>query len=436
MKQKAVCLGFVFLLGLAPIAGAANGSLKVTSFPSGAEVWVDGAFTGKFTPMSVSLSEGDHDVTVQIPGSGWNPDHRTITITPGNNDLSVTLLPNLTEGPPGPQGDPGPPGPPGPPSDHHIDVRSTAVGRFALASGTSGPGNTAVGFWALRNESSEYGYNTAVGSVALYSNTTGFGNVAVGPEALKNNTSGQNNTAVGSAALRYNLGIYNTAVGETALDFNTSGDRNTAVGQYALRFSVAGNENIAIGSRAGSDLGYAVSSPTTSMSNNIFIGNEGLEGDQQDTIRIGQAQSRTFLAGIRGTATGMADAVTVMIDSSGQLGTVSSSERFKREIARMGKASSSLHALRPVVFKYRRQPVAGSQPLQFGLIAEEVADAMPELVVYDQQGRPEAVKYHLLAPLLLNEVQKQHRQLRAQWFLISGMVMTGLVLAVGRRRLG
>jgi hypothetical protein len=94
-------------------AAAQSGSLKVTSFPSGALVVVDGASTGKVTPMSVGLPLGDHTVTVSLPGSGWNPDTRTVTIAAGNNDLSVTLLPTLTQGPPGPQGIPGPPGPQG-----------------------------------------------------------------------------------------------------------------------------------------------------------------------------------------------------------------------------------------------------------------------------------------------------------------------------------
>lgn len=88
-------------------ASAQSGSLKVTSFPSGAVVVVDGASTGKVTPMSISLPVGDHTVTVTIPNSGWNPDTRTVTIASGNNDLSVTLLPTLTtgpQGPPGPQG--------------------------------------------------------------------------------------------------------------------------------------------------------------------------------------------------------------------------------------------------------------------------------------------------------------------------------------------
>ena len=88
-------------------AEAQNGALKVTSFPSGAKVTIDGTDTGKTTPMSISLTLGDHTVVVSIPNSGWNPDTRTVTIVSGNNDLSVTLLPILTVGPPGPKGDKG-----------------------------------------------------------------------------------------------------------------------------------------------------------------------------------------------------------------------------------------------------------------------------------------------------------------------------------------
>ncbi len=111
---RAVRLVVVFVLAASSVVWAASGSLKVTSFPSGAQVWIDGVNTGKVTPMSVSLVEGDHAVTVQLPNSGWNPDTRTVTIVAGNNDLSVTLLPMVTQGPPGPQGQQGEPGIQGP----------------------------------------------------------------------------------------------------------------------------------------------------------------------------------------------------------------------------------------------------------------------------------------------------------------------------------
>src|SRR5688572_15457563 len=96
-------------------AAAQSGALKVTSFPTGAAVIIDGVPTGKVTPMSVSLSIGDHLVAVSIPNSGWQTDIRTVTIASGNNDLSVTLLPILTAGPQGPKGDTGAAGPQGPP---------------------------------------------------------------------------------------------------------------------------------------------------------------------------------------------------------------------------------------------------------------------------------------------------------------------------------
>jgi hypothetical protein len=124
MNKFAFLLAVLLLWPTAVLAQSSNGALKVTSFPSGAQVIVDGVNTGKTTPMSISLGVGDHSVTVSIPNSGWNPDTRTVTIVSGNNDLSVTLLPALTIGPQGPEGqqgpqgqkgDPGPPGPAGPP---------------------------------------------------------------------------------------------------------------------------------------------------------------------------------------------------------------------------------------------------------------------------------------------------------------------------------
>src|SRR5262249_44290825 len=99
---------------------AQNGSLKITSFPSGANVTIDGANTGKTTPANITLSVGNHTVVLSIPNSGWNPDSRTVTIIGGSNDLSVTLLPiSLTgpkgeTGPQGPKGETGDQGPAGP----------------------------------------------------------------------------------------------------------------------------------------------------------------------------------------------------------------------------------------------------------------------------------------------------------------------------------
>ncbi|MGZ5385667.1 MAG: tail fiber domain-containing protein, partial [Acidimicrobiia bacterium] len=170
--------------------------------------------------------------------------------------------------------------------------------------------------------------------------------------------------------------------------------------------------NIAVGSSAGSTL-------TTGVGN-IDIGNPGIAGESS-TIRIGSVQTRAFLAGVRGRTTGVADGLTVLIDSNGQLGTVSSSARVKRDIAGMGEQSSALMKLRPVSFFYRSDAVGIRQ---YGLIAEEVAEVMPELVQFSPAGEAETVRYHFLAPLLLNQVQKQNRQIEEQQKTIDALNTT------------
>lgn len=125
-------------------------------------------------------------------------------------------------------------------------------------------------------------------------------------------------------------------------------------------------------------------------------------------------QTRFFVTGIRGITTGNNDAIPVVIDSNGQLGTVNSSGRFKEDIRDMGTASSDLLRLRPVTFRYQKPFADGSKPIQYGLIAEEVAEVYPDLVARSANGQIESVKYQVLDSMLLNELQKEHAQLQRQ----------------------
>jgi hypothetical protein len=153
---------------------------------------------------------------------------------------------------------------------------------------------------------------------------------------------------------------------------------------------------------------------STIGNDNIYIGHLGAAAEE-NTIRIGQTvQTRAFIDGIFGTSTGVNDAVAVMVDSAGQLGTVSSSARYKQDIHDMGAASERLMHLRPVTFRYKQALKDGSQPLQYGLVAEEVAETFPELSAYGANGQIETVKYHVLPAILLNEVQRQQREISAQ----------------------
>jgi len=306
---------------------------------------------------------------------------------------------------------------------HDIGTNNTALGRSALASNTTGSSNTAMGTSALSgnttgNFNAALGrdallsntagsFNTALGYFALASNTTGGSNTALGLQALSQNTAGTTNTALGASALSQNtIGIQNTALGTNALFNNITGDTNTALGTVALYSNTTGGGNVAIGNGAGFW--------PTAASNSIFIGNQGLVADTA-TIKVGTqgTQNTAFIAGISGVA--VANSAAVLIDTStGQLGTISSSRRYKQDIEPMGDVSAALLKLRPVTFRYKKPYDDGTQPMQHGLIAEEVAEVLPELAVFNGQGQPETVKYHLLPALLLAEVQRQHRTIQAQ----------------------
>ena len=242
--------------------------------------------------------------------------------------------------------------------------------------------------------------NTATGRFALGSNTTAFNNAATGFQALSFNTTGQGNTAAGFNALRNNTTAgNNTATGQSALSNNTTGASNTADGSGALANNTTGLNNIALGQNAGLNL--------TTGSNNIDIGNNGVAGDT-GVIRIGKASTATatFIAGISGKT--VANGVAVIINSSGQLGTIQSSARFKDDIKPMDKASEAILALAPVTFRYKEELDPDKIP-QFGLIAEQVEKVDPDLVVKDEDGKVSTVRYEAVNAMLLNEFLKEHR---------------------------
>ncbi len=266
-----------------------------------------------------------------------------------------------------------------------------------------GSNNTFVGASA-GNFTMSGGSNTGAGASSLSSVTSGSSNTAGGTFALSSNTAGSLNTALGSLALFSNsTGGGNSAVGGNALFNNSTGSNNTAFGQGAMAGNSSGNDNIALGTNAGSSL--------TNGSNNIAIGNSGV-GGESDTIRIGAGQTSAYIAGING-ATSSAG-VAVFVNASGQLGTLTSSGRFKQDVADMGDATSVLMKLRPVTFHYKPSHDDGSQLLQYGLVAEEVDKVIPGLVVHAPDAQAQTVRYHFLTPMLLNEYQKQQRTIESQ----------------------
>jgi hypothetical protein len=257
-------------------------------------------------------------------------------------------------------------------------------------------GNTAEGQTALLSLTSG-GFNTAVGYLSLGSDTTGSFNTAVGAGALLVNTGGNNtgdrNTATGVGTLLSNtIGDSNAANGAFALSNNTTGNANTAIGSGALENNTTGGFNTALGNIAGAAV--------TTASNVICIGAYGANVDNS-----------CYIGGIFGQAVDPMSASPVLIDGHAKLGTISSSRRFKQGIKPMDKASEAILTLKPVTFHYKSD--AKNTPC-FGLIAEEVAEVNPDLVVRDKDGEIYTVRYDAVNAMLLNEFLKEHRKVQQQ----------------------
>ena len=299
---------------------------------------------------------------------------------------------------------------------------NTATGAGALVNNTIASSNTANGFFALGTNTGGSS-NTALGFEALPFNTSGSQNTATGAVALFNNSTGQSNTADGQNTLHANVtGSDSAAFGAFALDSNTDGDTNTAVGFGALLNSSRASNNIALGAAAGSNLTFG--------GNNIDVGNTGVAGENK-TIRIGTTgtQTATFIAGISGAT--VSGGAAVFVDADGHLGTMTSSARFKREIKPMDKASEAILQLEPVTFRYKKE-LDPDGVCQFGLIAEQVEKVDPSLIVRDEEGKVETVRYEAVNAMLLNEFLKEHRKNEEQQATIaqlkSGMdVLTATV---------
>ena len=222
--------------------------------------------------------------------------------------------------------------------------------------------------------------------MALSSNTTGDSNTANGVEALNSNTIGGQNTADGVDALRDNTsGNFNTATGFQALSGNTTGAGNTALGTFAC-------------------------STVTTADGVTCIAHGGQN-----------ASNTTWIGNVFGTMTLSGTTAPVIVSNTGQLGTMSSSRRFKKEIKPMNKASEAILAFKPVTFHYKSDNTGAPQ---FGLIAEEVAEVNPDLVVRNSDGEIYTVRYDAVNAMLLNEFLKEHKKVEKLEATVADLAAT------------
>lgn len=299
---------------------------------------------------------------------------------------------------------------------------NTGIGSYSLYLNTGGNSNTGVGAATLVLNNADD--NTAFGTAALLLNTTGSENTAVGRNALIHNDSGSENNAFGASALGANVsgffnnahgrnalvnnnGSENNAFGDLALENVTTGASNTAIGDDAGRFLVDGTGNVCVGDEAGTGLG-------TSVNNCIAIGAPGAGP-------FATFDNTCFIGSIFGEAVSDPGSQTaVYVDQFNVVGVFNSSRRYKHDIQRMDKASETLYQLKPVTFKFNSD---WKDTTQYGLIAEEVAEVDPQLVVR-RNGETITVRYEQINGMLLNEFLKEHKRNETQEATIAELRST------------
>jgi len=351
-------------------------------------------------------------------------------------------------------------------SSNMAGSRNSAVGAYSLQNNTTGSANNALGESALWSNTTG-SYNVAMGASALQDNTTGWGNIAFGGDALSGNTTGMENTALGDAALQNNsTGSGNVAIGAVALFYKTGasyqlqgantavgyralcytgaewgtglgGEGNTAVGDRAMLYNVDGSFNCAFGLLAlSTDNGESDGNGNTAMGNragyglrtgtgNVYIGEQEMARDPNESYH-------TYIHNINTTSVsgGFADTVTVDLNT-GLLGHLTSSRRHKEDIKAMQDASETLYRLKPVTYRYKKE-IDRNQVLDYGLIAEEVAEVDPNLAIRNAKGEIETVRYSAINVMLLNEFLKEHKAFVAEQEKVKNLEagMAGLLATV------
>ncbi len=294
-----------------------------------------------------------------------------------------------------------------------IGSNNVALGNEALTINISGNDNTAIGTNALANSTASQ--LTAVGSGALANATTGIQNTAVGYYALNANTTGTSNVAIGHQTLAANTAsVNNVAVGCYALTklsgTITYGGNNTAIGADALAALTTGTNNVAIGYNAGTNL--LTGTGNIYIGANVYAGAITTSTAESDTIRIGAlygaGSGACYIQGIFGQ-TYTTGGAAVSIGSNGKLGTTASTRRVKKNIQDMDNITEDLHKLRPVTFNYIWDGY--EDHLEYGLIAEEVEEIYPGIVIKDAYGQPQTVQYQYIPLMMLNELQKDRAML-------------------------
>ncbi len=280
------------------------------------------------------------------------------------------------------------------------------IGYQAGYSNTIGSNNYFYGYRSGYSNVDGYS-NVFMGDSSGFANISGYWNTGIGYKSMKANTTGWNNTALGVYSMFKNTqGNYNTAIGLDALYSNTTGQSNVAIGYNALLVNNGGNNNTAVGTLAFQS-GTFFNSTAIGYSANITANNQVVLGNSSVTSLYCQGAY----------AATSANAANMVVLNTGQILRSTSSKRYKMNIEDLKINTEDIYKLRPVSYI----SINDNKPY-FGLVAEEVAEVIPELAEYAIEKQvvpnshsdkliPDAVKYPMLSVLLLNEVQKHQKKI-------------------------
>lgn len=321
---------------------------------------------------------------------------------------------------------------------------NTGIGYHALNSLTTGTYNTVIGYDAGGAITSGSG-NVQFGKYAGHSIADGGDNVAIGTDSLVSNVSGDKNIAIGNQAGFYNrvdgnitLGYkagysgisgnsniyignwagqnnanadYNIGIGDSALISNT-GEGSIGIGYRAL-YNATDNasqasDNVAVGNNAGDTVttGYqntfigTNADVSTGSYYNVVAAGYNASADASNQVRLGNASiTSMYCQGAYAATT--ANAANMYVSTAGQIMRSTSSRRYKKDIEDLAITIKEFMKLRPRKFVGKQD-----NKEHYGFIAEEIAEVLPDVVEYDKEGRPDAVQYGALTPVLTKILQE------------------------------
>jgi hypothetical protein len=341
---------------------------------------------------------------------------------------------------------------------------NTASGAYSLYYNTTGYYNTAAGGNSLASNTTGHD-NTVIGEDAMYYNTSGSGNSSYGPGSLSSNVGNNRSTAIGlnsmfnadnrilgidtyNTALGYeslrggatpasNTGQYNTAIGDSSLYSNTSGYNNSAVGVNSLYLNTTGYYNSALGYNAGRYITNGSSANATSNSS-LYLGYDTraqVNGDTNEIVigynTIGNGSNTTTMGtgnvlyvggnSVSGKVARFTNN-TGYCDINPQTSSLvcSSDINLKKNITTLDINNNpfvlneeiispettleKILALTPVTYNWNSE--GNTDPKHIGLIAQEVEQIFPDVVMTDSQTGLKSIAYTNLIPYMIKAIQE------------------------------